>query len=67
MLHTDGGPSEAVKRKKFRGKKKKLESFSLSAVRGMQEFGSMVGGVAGKLKMKKMTSRERVALGGTSA
>mmetsp|Transcript_18411 Transcript_18411/g.46560 ORF Transcript_18411/g.46560 Transcript_18411/m.46560 type:complete len:746 (-) Transcript_18411:337-2574(-) len=64
VLHTDGGPSEAVKRKKFRGKKKKLEHFSVTAVRGMQEFGSMVGGVAGKLKMKKLGTRRGAALDG---
>ncbi len=29
VLHTDGGPSDNVKRKKFRGKKKRGPSFSL--------------------------------------
>lgn len=58
VLHTDGGPSENVKRKKFRGKKKKKPAFTL----GLGELGEF----AHKIKMPKLKGLHARALGLTS-
>ncbi|KAJ9523820.1 hypothetical protein QJQ45_020008 [Haematococcus lacustris] len=52
VLHTDGGPSENVKRKKFRGKSKKRPAFSMLA--------HEIGAVAEKMKRLKPKDKKRL-------
>ncbi len=55
VLHTDGGPSENVKRKKFRGKKKKRPAFTVI----QQELGALGDKITKMSKLKPSDRRRR--------